>query len=308
MMEWPAGAWQPSAATQERIAALIPVYREAAQQTLAPLIRGYYPAMQHDHPNEYRKMLELSTKMILVGHACTEILAYPFDERRRTISALYGGCCFLADSFVDDFGDEAARDYLERFGRLLREGWFEPRTERERLFYVVVSRLFGERDVLEPVLRQAIGLLYRAQEQDVTLRFADAPVRRRAHLARLKDCARNRSGHAIIVLATFLVPEIGLRELSLIFSAGALIMHIDDHGDCYADRRERRFTFMNQLRRPERALKRLFVAHVKRLFDGMPAGSGRDLMIGFLTRYYVTRVAKHRQQRREGGYAWAVYE
>jgi hypothetical protein len=307
-MEWPAGAWQPSAATQERIAALIPVYREAAQQTLAPLIRRYYPAMQHDHPNEYRKMLELSTKMILVGHACTEILGYPFDERRRAISALYGGCCFLADSFVDDFGDEAARDYLERFGRLLREGWFEPRTERERLFYVVVSRLFGERDVLEPVLRQAIGLLYRAQEQDVTLRFADAPANRRAHLARLKDCARNRSGHAIIVLATFLVPEIGLRELSLIFSAGALIMHIDDHGDCYADRRERRFTFMNQLRRPERALKRLFVAHVKRLFDGMPAGSGRDLMIGFLTRYYVTRVAKHRQQRREGGYAWAVYE
>src|SRR5215469_1504053 len=237
-MEWPAAAWQPSAATQERIAALIPIYREVAQRTLEPLVRRYYPAMLRDHPQEHRKMLELSTKMILVGHACTEILDYPFDERRRTISALYGGCCFLADSFVDDFGDDAARDYLARFGRLLREGWFEPRTERERLFYVIVARLFGKRDVLEPVLRQAIGLLYRAQEQDVSLRFAVASKGRRAHLDLLRDCARNRSGHAIIVLATFLVPEIGLRELSLIFAAGALIMHIDDHGDCYADRRE----------------------------------------------------------------------
>lgn len=307
-MEWPAAAWQPSAATQERIAALISVYREAARWTLEPLVGRYYPAMRSNNAFEYRKMLELSTKMILVGHACTEILGYPFDERRRTISALYGGCCFLADSFMDDFGDEAARDYIERFGRLLREGWFEPRTERERLFYVIIVRLFGERDVLEPVLRQAISLLYRAQEQDVTLRFASSPKGRRAHLARLKDCARNRSGHAIIVLATFLVPEIGLRELSLIFSAGALIMHIDDHGDCYTDRRERRFTFMNQLRRPERALKHLFLAHIMRLFEGISAGSGRDLMIGFLTRYYVTRVAKHRQQRREGGHAWGVYE
>jgi hypothetical protein len=307
-MEGPAAAWQPSAGSQERIAALIPVYREAAQRTLEPLVRRYYPSMLGDHPQELRKMLELSTKMILVGHACTEILGYPFDERRRHISALYGGCCFLADSFIDDFGDDAARQYLERFGRLLREGWFEPRSERERLFYVIIARLFGERDVLEPVLRQAIGLLFRAQEQDVALRFASSAQGRRARLGLLRDCARNRSGHAIIVLATFLVPEIGLDQLSLIFSAGALIMHIDDHGDCYADRRERRLTFMNQLRRPERALKRLFLRHIKRLFDGIPAGSGRDLMIGFLTRYYVTRVAKHRQQRREGGYAWAVYE
>lgn len=306
-MEWPA-AWQPSAATQERIATLIPAYREAAQRTLEPLVRRYYPAMRSERANEYRKMLELTTKMMLVGHACSEILGYRFDERRKTISALYGGCCFLADSFIDDFGDDAARDYLARFGRLLREGWFEPRTERERLFYVIIVRLFGERDVLDQVLRQAISSLHRAQEQDVTLRFELKSGGRRAHLARLKASARNRSGHAIIALAAFLAPEIGLRELTLIFSAGALIMHIDDHGDCYSDRRERRLTFMNQLRRPERALKQLFLVHIKGLFEGIPAGSGRDLMIGFLTRYYVTRVAKHRQQRREGGHAWAVYE
>jgi len=45
-----------------------------------------------------------------------------------------------ADSFIDDFGEAATRDYLDRLEVLLTEGWFEPRTDREKLFFVIVSR------------------------------------------------------------------------------------------------------------------------------------------------------------------------
>ena len=34
---------------------------------------------------EYRKMLELSAKMNVVGHACTEIAGRVYDTRRQTI-------------------------------------------------------------------------------------------------------------------------------------------------------------------------------------------------------------------------------
>ena len=121
--------------------------------------------------DEYRKMFELSTKMNLVGHACTEIAGYEYDRRRQTIGTLFGACCFLADSFIDDFGEAATREYIDRLGLLLTEGWFEMRTDRERLFYVIVSRLFAERDILDPTIRQAILHLYQAQKQDVELRM-----------------------------------------------------------------------------------------------------------------------------------------
>ena len=49
----------------------------------------------------------------------------------------------------------------------------------------------------------------------------------------LRQCARDRSGHAITVLTGFVAPEIELSILPYLFTAGALIMHIDDHGDCY---------------------------------------------------------------------------
>jgi hypothetical protein len=303
-------AWQPTAPTMERVDSLIQEYRRDVVSTLEPLVRAYYPGLLDNPDNEYRKMVELSAKMTLVGHASTESAGHDFDARRRTIATLFGGCCFLADSFIDDFGEAATREYLERFELLLTQGWFDVRTERERLFYVIVSRLFAERDILHPLLRQAILLLYEAQRRDVELRLRPQRVRRvprRARLQLLGRCARDRSGHAIAVLSLFLVPDVSLAYLEVIFAAGALIMHIDDHGDSYADLRQRRVTYMNQVRQPARALRRLFLAHVERVFLGLPDNEGRALLIAFLTRYYVTRLEKHRQQRKQRGSAWAVY-
>jgi hypothetical protein len=261
--------------------------------------------------DEYRKMLELSAKMNVVGHACTEIFGHDYDERRQNIGSLFGACCFLADSFIDDFGERATREYLERFEILLTEGWFDLRTDRERLFFAILSRLFVERDLLHPTVRQAILQLYAAQKLDVDLRLSRETSRGeldRAQLNLLKRCARNRSGHAILVLSAFLVPELPLAQLSLMFTAGALVMFIDDHGDCYSDLQSERITFMNQVRDPERTLKGIFVAHIMRLACGLPQSDGRDLLIAFLTRYYLTRIEKHRQQKIKGGSAWAVHD
>lgn len=294
-----------------RVDALARHYRAAVRQTLDPLVAAYYPALLASNEHEYAKMLELSTKMTLVGHACTAIAGHPFDQRRQRLATLFGGCCFLADSFLDDFGAAATRDYLRRFAVLLATGWFEIRNERERLFYVILALLFVERDVLEPLLRQAILRLHAAQEEDVTLRLEPERVRAlpaRQRLELLRRCARNRSGHAIIVLASFLVPEVTLSYLTALFTAGALIMFIDDHGDCHADRADGRITYMNQLRDPERALARIFAGHVARLSAMLAPGEGRSLMLGFLTRYYLTRLDKHRRQQRIGGAAWDVYE
>ena len=41
---------------------------------------------------------------------------------------------------------------------------------------------------------------------------------------------------------------------------------------------------------------------------GLPSNAGRELFVAFLTRYFVTRLHKHRQQRKVEGGAWAVYE
>jgi len=305
-MDLTKASWQPTAAAHQRVADLIGRYRDKAREILYPLVMSHYPAMLAGDDGEYRKMLELCTKMMVVGHACTEVLGHDYDERRQRVAGLYGGCCFLADSFLDDFGDEAAEHYVARFGALLASGWFELQTDRERLFYGVIARLFAERDVLEPVTRQAIALLHRAQAQDVAMRRAGDMSASR--LAELKACARNRSGHAILVLCAFLVPQVPLERLATLFAAGALVMYIDDHGDSFADLRDRRVTYMNQVARPERTLRSLFVAHVERLHRELPAGTGRDLLIAFLTRYYVTRVDKNRHQRRQGASAWAVYE
>jgi hypothetical protein len=248
---------------------------------------------------------------MLVGHACTEIGDYPYDERRQRITCLYGCCCFLADSFLDDFGEEATRSYLKRLELLFTSGWFEVETERETLFYIVLSRLFAERDILEPTLRQAILRLFEAQRRDVDMRHLATELKalpRAQRLALLKRCARDRSGHAIILLAAFLLPHLSIDYIRLIFIAGALIMFIDDHGDCYADRADRRITYMNTLSRPEQALRRIFFSHIEKLTQGLRPAAGRDLLIAFLTRYYVTRLQKHREQRRLRGPAWAVYE
>lgn len=300
--------WDPGPAARARTGKLIQIYRKRVSTELEPLVATYNPAMLAEPKAEYRKMLELSAKMNVVGHACTEIFGHEYDERRQRIGTLFGACCFLADSFIDDFGEEATREYLGRLEILLTEGWFDLRSDRERLFFVIVSRLFAERDLLHPTVRQAILQLYAAQKQDVDLRGSTGTAPDRTRLNLLKRCARNRSGHAILVLASFLVPDLPLARLSAMFTAGALVMYIDDHGDCYSDRRDGRTTFMNQVRDPERTLKGLFAKHIARLADGLPAGDGRDLMIAFLTRYYLTRIEKHRQQKVTGGSAWAVHE
>jgi hypothetical protein len=304
-------AWDPGPSARARVDHLIQRYRKNVSAQLTPLVRTYNPAMLTEAQDEYRKMLELSAKMNVVGHACTEIFGFDYDERRQSIGSLFGACCFLADSFIDDFGEKATREYLQRLEILLTEGWFELRSDRERLFFVIVSRLFTERDLLHPTVRQAILQLYAAQKQDVDLRLCGETTPRtlqRAQLNLLKCCARNRSGHAILVLSAFLVPELPLAQLSLMFTAGALVMFIDDHGDCYSDRQSRRITFMNQVKYPERTLKGIFLTHIARLAGGLPPSDGRDLLIAFLTRYYLTRIEKHRQQKVKGGSAWAVHE
>ena len=301
-------SWQPDPSAFEKVDTLIRGYRENVVSSLEPPVRAHYPELL-DTP-EYGKMLELSTKMTLVGHAACEIAGYPYDDRRRTIGSLFGCCCFLADSFIDDFGPEASREYLERIGLMLTTGWFDIRTERERLFYAVIGRLFAARDVLDPVLRQAIMLLFDAQKRDSELRLSSdfAALPRRAQLGLLRVCARDRSGHAISVLTGFVAPRIELSILPHLFTAGALIMHIDDHGDCYADLRDGRLTYLNQVRNPAATLRKIFAQHAARLYAGLPPGEGRDLMLAFLTRYFLTRLEKHRLERRRRDSAWAVYE
>jgi hypothetical protein len=299
-----AAEWDPGPRAQSRLNELFKRYRAGVGDCLEPIVREYNPVMLEATQSEYRKMLELSAKMNVVGHACAEIGGFVYDERRHMIGSLFGACCFLADSFIDDFGEEATRDYLERLGALLTEGWFDPKTDRERLFFVVASRLFAQRDVLHPIVRQSVLQLYMAQKQDVDLRVTHKDAGRRltrTQLNTLKRCARNRSGHAILVLSAFLLPELPLSYLARMFWAGALIMYIDDHGDCWSD-------LKNQVSRPERTLGRLFHTHIRQLASGLPDGDGRDLLIAFLTRYYLTRMEKHRQQRVKGASAWAIYE
>jgi len=293
------------------IGILIKEYRKKVENILRPLISSHYSALLQKNDNEYRKMIELSTKMMIVGHACTEIAGFSFDSRHQLISGLYGGCCFLADSFIDDFGETAARDYLRRFELLLTKGWFDIRNDRERLFYIIICRLFTERDVLDPMLRQAIVWLYLAQKRDLDIRLNAATfkaISRRRQLNLLRQCARDRSGHAIIVLSRFLVPELPLKYHHFIFTAGSLIMHIDDHGDYYSDLNSNRITYMNQVSRPAKTLQRIFNQSIFSLQKGLPAGTGRDLMISFLLRYYVTRIKKHNLEKNKGDLTWTVYE
>ena len=286
-------------------------YRKHVVTCLNPLVSAYYPALEKVHKEEYRKMMELSAKMTVVGHACAEISGFPYDARRQMIGSLFGGCCFLTDSFIDDFGLETATDYLDRIDTLLTRGWFEIRSDRERLFYVIISRLFAERDVLDPMLRQAILLLFQAQKRDVGFRVRPEKIRglpRHEQLRILKENARNRSGHAIVALTGFLVPAVPLETLSLLFLAGSLIMHIDDHGDCYSDLHYQRLTYLNQVADPERTVRRIFQDGITRLRQELPDGHGRELMVAFLTKYFVTRLKKHRLQKAHRELAWAVYD
>jgi len=282
-MDGTSRTWRRYDRVDARVEKLIRLYRRTAVECLQPLVEHYYPALIAAPGDEYRKMLELSAKMTVVGHACTEIAGFPFDSRRRMIGSLYGGCCFLADSFIDDFGPKATRDYLERFELLLTKGWFEIRTDREKLFYIIISRLFSERDVLQSVLRQAIVRLHEAQKNDVAVRSVGMAIHglpRRRMLELLRECARNRSGHAIIVLGSFLVPELSLRQLSLIFRAGELIMHIDDHGDHHSDRYYGRATYMNQVKNPAGPCDAYFIGECGASMRDSPRVTGKIFYSG----------------------------
>lgn len=294
------------------IDALARSQRTHVEKNLSGLVQQYYPSMlAASNSLEYHKLVELSNKMALVGLACSQIAGYPFDLRRLWISSLFGACCFLGDSFLDDFGDEASREYLERYELLITRGWFEIRNERERLFYVILCRLFAERDLLDVMLRQSIVNLYLSQKRDVNMRMvlpAEFMVPRRRQLRLLRECARDRSGHAITVLSLLLVPDMPLRYHSLIYTAGSLIMHIDDHGDCHFDRYHNRLTFMNQVKDPVRVLHGIFERGIARIKDGLPESAGRDLLVSFLHRYYRTRLRKHRLEKSRGALSWTVYE
>ena len=216
-------------------------------------------------------------------------------------------CCFLADGFLDDFGERATREYLERLGVLLTKGWFEVRTDRERLFYVIAARLFAERDVLDPTVRQAILRLYRAERQDVELRL-DRGDRGRGRLETLKRCAesqRPRDPRPLGVPAAPAPP--GLPDADL-RGGGADLVH----------RRPRRL-----LRRPQARPRHVHEpvaagrAHAAALpwpgISGgcaadLPRSGGRDLLIAFLTRDYLHAGREARRERIRGGLDWAVYE
>jgi hypothetical protein len=47
---------------------------------------------------------------------------------------------------------------------------------------------------------------------------------------------------------------------------------------------------------------------LKQLVGGLPSGEGRDILIEFLTKYYMTRLKKHRALKAQREMAWAVYE
>jgi hypothetical protein len=299
--------WKPVGGMSLELDALATTSRASSSRHLGPLVDHYSPAYRQVASGaEFRKLIELSTKMQLVGLVWTEIAGYPFDERRKRISALFGGCCHIGDSFLDDFGHAASLEYLQRFQVVLTQGWFDIRTDLERLFYVIMARLFTERDILQPMLRQAICSLFKVQALDVDLSLLAASSRPR--LDALQRCCRDRSGHAITVLTLFLVPELPLQVHHVLYRTGSLISHIDDYGDFYFDRAQRKATYMNTVRNPARALARSFeetLAVIDRVLD---PSRGRELLKTFLHRYFTSRLRKHQQERSRRDNSRTVYE
>ena len=291
-------------------------HRQHVDQFFRPFVKWCYPDLLKTGNNQYAKMVELTTKMTTAGHACTLIAGYEFDHRREMICHLFGGCCFMADSFIDDFDDERTREYLDRLERFLNDGWFEINNDREKLYYILASRMFRERDVLTPMLRQAIIWLFVAQKKDSLLRLSSKALRdkpRQERLSVLREYARNRGGHTITLMARLLVPELPIPYYQAIYDAGVLFQHIDDHGDAWSDLIHRRITYMNQLRHPRIALKKIFENTIAGLSQRLPDCAGRDLMIAFLYRYYVTRLRKHRTVRTKVEMGterslWSAYE
>ncbi|MDH3973405.1 MAG: hypothetical protein OEV42_03905 [Deltaproteobacteria bacterium] len=286
--------------------------RDKADEVLRPLATSYYPAMiAHDHASEFNKMRELSTKMMLVGQACAEIAGYEFNDKLIMLSALFGGCCFLGDSFIDDYDDEETLDYINRLERLLTKGWFEISDDREKLFYVIVTRLFSECDVFEEKTRQAIFGQFLAQKRDALWRLDHTELMSLSHdekIDALLQCANDRGGYVTLVLSLVLTEELSLHYQHILYLAGKLFMHIDDHGDHHQDKYNKRFTYMNSIDNPADKLEKLFNNIVSKIKSDLPENGGRDILTNFLTRYYHTRLKKHILEQNRGSSRWVIYE
>jgi hypothetical protein len=287
-------------------------YRASAEESLRPLVVRYCPFLHSEAGGaEYRKLIELSAKMQMVGHACTEIGGFEFDKRRQHLSCLFAVCCFLGDSFLDDYGEDASREYVRRFELLLTRGWFDIRTDRERAFYVTLARLFAVRDVFHPMLRQALWSLFLVQKLDVELTLNATPLcnlSREKKLSLLRICERDRSGHAITVLALLLVPSFALERHHLLYAVGSLISSIDDFGDAYFDRASGKPTYMNQVKQPAKVLAGIFGNTLNLLNTNLPHSHGRELLKAFLSLYYATRLRKHYAEKLKRSSARPVYE
>lgn len=304
--------WQPPEAIASEIDGLMKRYRASADENLRPLFARYCSSLRNvTEGTEYRKLIELTAKMQMVGHACTEIAGFRFDRRRRRISSLFGACCFLGDNFLDDYGEAASREYIQRFELFLAKGWFDIRDDRERAFYIVLSRLFSERDILQPMLRQGLCALFQAQKMDVELSLDGERFRMLSHrqkLSLLRNCGRDRSGHAITVLALFLVPKLPLAHHHLLYKTGSLISYIDDFGDYYLDRALKKMTYMNQIKQPVQTLTGIFLETLTLLDGQLQPTHGRELLKGFLYRYFTTRLRKHYDERGRQDGVRTVYE
>src|SRR5258705_5258759 len=125
--------WEPAHAMTAELDSVAKQSRLSVTKYLGPLVNRYYPEYRSvDGGREFRKLIELSTKMQLVGRAWTDIAGFQFDERRERISALFGACCHVGDGFLDDFGPAASLDYMRRFAVFLTKGWFDIRNAPER--------------------------------------------------------------------------------------------------------------------------------------------------------------------------------
>lgn len=299
--------WRPTRANETELDALIGAYRELARSHLRPLVDRYCDSLVDTAGGaEYRKLIELSTKMQIVGRAWTEIAGYPFDDRRERIASLFGACCYFGDSFLDDFGEAASRDYIERFEVFLTRGWFEVRNDLERAFYVVVTRLFRERDVFRPMLRQAMWSLYEVQKLDVLLSL-DRRRDEGGDLTALRNCGRDRSGHAITVLALLLVPDLPLAQHHVLYMTGALISYVDDYGDVYYDRVQNKATYMNTVANARGNLTRTYRRTLALVDERVDRSHGRELLKTFLYRYYTSRLRKHEHEKLRQDNARPVY-
>ena len=121
--------WQPDSAQIERVDELIRGYRREVVTGLEPSVRAHYPELLEDPGDEYRKMLELSTKMTLVGHACCEIAGYPLRRAAATErEPRSAAAAFSPTASSTTSARTRPASTSQRIELLLTTGWFDVRT------------------------------------------------------------------------------------------------------------------------------------------------------------------------------------